>query len=237
MNDLKFAFRQLLKNPGFTAVAVLTLALGIGANTAIFTVMNALMFRLLPVADPLRLVLFGKGDSMGSTDGIPNGSATLFSYPMFRELQRNNHVFSDIAAIKSLTFTVHGRVAGGQELERVQVRLVSGSYFPVLGLVPEQGRLFADADDQVPGGHPLAIASDSWWKRRFGNEPFALGKTITIGSTAYSVVGLTPRHFFGTTIGESTDLWIPLAMEAEISPGWNGLTNRFFQSLHLIGRV
>ena len=237
MNDLKFAFRQLLKNPGFTAVAVLTLALGIGANTAIFSVMNALMFRLLPVADPLRLVLFGNGDSLGSTDGIPNGSTTLFSYPMFRELQRNNNVFSDIAAIKSLTMAVHGRVPGGHKLEKMQVRLVSGSYFPVLGIVAQQGRLFTDADDQVPGGHPVAIASDSWWNRRFANEPFTSGKTIAIGSTVYTLVGVTPRRFFGTTIGESPDFWMPLTMEAQISPGWNGLTNRFFQSLHLIGRM
>src|SRR5438552_15425479 len=159
MNDLKFAFRQLLKNPGFTAVAILTLALGIGANTAIFSVMNALMLRMLPVADPSRLVLFGNGDSMGSTDGFPSGTTTLFSYPMFRELQQNNHVFSDVAAIKSLPLTVHGHVTGGQELEKMGIRLVSGSYFPILGLVPHGGRLFTDSDDQIPGGHPLAVAS------------------------------------------------------------------------------
>jgi len=162
MNDLRFAFRQLLKNPVISGVAILTLALGIGANTAIFSVMNALMLRLLPVADPARLVLFGNGDSMGSTDGFPNGSTTLFSYPMFRELQRNNQVFSDVAAIKSLPLTVHGRVTGGQELEKMEIRLVSGSYFPVLGLVPQEGRLFTDADDQIPSGHPIAVASDSW---------------------------------------------------------------------------
>src|SRR5438874_4433142 len=237
MNDLKFAFRQLLKNPVISCIAILTLALGIGANTAIFSVMNALMLRLLPVADPLRLVLFGNGDSQGSTDGFPSGSTTLFSYPMFRELQRNNHIFSDVAAIKSLPLTVHGRVAGGQELEKIQIRLVSGSYFPLLGLVPQEGRLFTDADDQIQGGHPIAVASDSWWTRRFANEPFVTGKTVTIGSTVYSIVGVTPRKFFGTTVGESPDFWIPLAMEAQISPGWNGLTNKFFQSLHVIGRL
>ena len=237
MNDVKFAFRQLLKNPIITCTAILTLALGIGANTAIFSVMNALMLRMLPVADPSRLVLFGNGDSMGSTDGFPSGTTTLFSYPMFRELQQNNHVFSDVAAIKSLTLTVHGRVTGGQELEKMGIRLVSGSYFPVLGLVPHDGRLFTDSDDQIPGGHPLAVASDSWWSRRFANEPFVPGKTITIGSTVYSIAGITPRKFFGTTVGECPDFWIPLAMEAQISPGWNGLTNKFFQSLHLIGRM
>src|SRR6267154_4979103 len=158
MNDLKFAFRQLLKNPVIACIAILTLALGIGANTAIFSVMNALMLRLLPVADPSRLVLFGNGDSIGSTDGLPGGSTTLFSYPMFRELQRNSQVFSDVAAVKSLSLTVHGRVAGGHELEKMQIRLVSGSYFPVLGLIPQAGRLFTDSDDQMPGGHAIAVA-------------------------------------------------------------------------------
>src|SRR5438876_3667684 len=237
MNDLRFAFRQLLKNPVISCIAILTLALGIGANTAIFSVMNALMLRMLPVADPARLVLFGNGDSLGSTDGFPSGSTTLFSYPMFRELQRNNQVFSDVAAIKSLPLTVHGRVTGGQELEKLKIRLVSGSYFPVLGLVPHEGRLFTDADDKIPGGHPIAVTSDTWWGRRFANEPFVPGKTVTIGSIVYSIVGVTPRKFFGTTVGESPDFWIPLAMEAQISPGWNGLTNKFFQSLHVIGRL
>jgi len=156
---------------------------------------------------------------------------------MFRELQRNNQVFSDVAAIKSLPLTVHGRVMGGQELEKVEIRLVSGSYFPLLGLVPQEGRLFTDADDQIPGGHPIAVASDSWWTRRFANEPFTPGKTITIGFTVYTLVGITPRKFFGTTVGESPDFWIPLTMEAQISPGWNGLTNKFFQSLHVLGRL
>src|SRR3989449_6847684 len=197
MNDLKFAFRQLLKNPVITSIAILTLALGIGANTAIFSVMNALILRMLPVVDPARLVLFGTGDSMGSTDGFPSGTTTLFSYPMFRELRRNNRAFSDVAAIKSLTLTVHGRVTGGQELEKMGIRLVSGSYFPVLGLVPREGRLFTDADDQIPGGHPIAVTSDTWWGRRFANEPFVPGKTVTIGSTVYSIVGITPRKFFG----------------------------------------
>jgi len=237
MNDLKFAIRQLLKNPVITGIAILTLALGMGANTAIFSVMHALMLRLLPVADPSRLVLFGNGDSIGSTDGLPGGSTTLFSYPMFRELQRNNQAFSDVAATKSLSLTVHGRLAGGRELEKVQIRLVSGSYFPVLGLQAQQGRLFTDSDDQIPGGHPIAVASDSWWSRRFANEPFAPEKTITIGSTAYTIVGITPRKFFGTTVGEAPDFWIPLTMEAEISPGWNGLKNKLFQSLHVIGRL
>src|SRR5205809_6513545 len=163
MNDLRFAFRQLLKNPIISCIAILTLALGIGANTSIFSVMNALMLRLLPVADPSRLVLFGNGDSMGSMDGFPNGSTTLFSYPMFRELRRNNQVFSDVAAIKSLTLTVHGRVTGARELEQMEIRLVAGSYFPVLGLVPQAGRLFTDSADQMPGGHAIAVASDPWW--------------------------------------------------------------------------
>src|SRR5437879_3167582 len=139
MNDFKFAFRQLRRNPVITSAAILTLALGIGANTAIFSIMDSLMLRTLPVADPARLVLFGNGDSMGSTDGMPNGSWTLFSYPMFREMQRNNRVFSDIAAIKSIILDVHGRIQGRSDLEKMRVQMVSGSYFPVIGLTARSG--------------------------------------------------------------------------------------------------
>jgi predicted permease len=237
MQDLKFAIRQLMRKPGFSAVAVLTLALGIGANTAIFSLINSLLLRMLPVASPAKLVLFGDGKSAGSTDGMPSGSRTLFSYPMFHEFQRNNGAFTDVAAMKSLLFRVHGRVKGNQELERLQIQLVSGSYFPMLGVHPWQGRLLGEADDRNAGGHPVAVANAAWWGRRFGEGPFDAEKTINIGGTIYAIVGLTPKQFFGTTVGESPDLWIPLSMEKEISPGWNGLTNELFQSLHLIARL
>ena len=176
MNDLKFAVRQLLKNPGFAAVAILTLALGIGANTAVFTVTDALILRALPVLEPRQLVLFGNAGSMGSTDGIPGGSVQLFSYPMYRQLKEGNHVFSNVAAMKSLILDFHGRVQSRGELEKLRVQLVSGSYFPLLGILPAAGRLLTEDDDRIPGGHPVAVVAQSWWTQHFGKEPFQPGR-------------------------------------------------------------
>jgi len=235
--DLRYALRQLRKSPGFTAVVVLTLALGLGANTAIFSVLDALMLRKLPVTEPLQLELFGKGQWVGGLDSLPNRSWQLFSYPFFREFSQKNEVFSDVAAINSIMFGAHGRVAGGANLEKIETELVSGTYFKTLGVNPVLGRTLTSADDQIPGAHPVAVASFSWWLRRFGKDPSVVGKTITIGATLYSIIGVAPPEFFGATVGQSPDLWIPLAMEKEISPGWNGLDEPLaFQTLYLIGR-
>ena len=234
--DVRYPLRQLRKNPAFGAIAVLTLALGIGANTAIFSLLDAVLLRSLPVRAPEELELFGKGNWRGSIDDLPNRSWQLFSYPFFRDFRQKNQVFSDAAAIDSIPFDTHGRVAGGSNLEKIDVELVSGTYFNVLGVNPVIGRVFTDADDQTPGGHPIAVASYSWWQKRFGKDPTAVGKTVTIRSTVYTVIGVTPPEFFGVTVGQSPDLWIPLAMEKEISPGWNGLDKNLFQSLYIIAR-
>ena len=234
--DLRYAVRQLRKSPGFIAIAVLTLALGIGANTAVFSLLNAVLLRNLPVLEPQQLMLFGTGTWAGSIDNLPNRSWQLFSYPFFREFRLKNQVFSDVAAINSISFDTHGRVAGGANLEKIGVSLVSGTYFHVLGVNPIFGRVLTDADDQTPGGHPIAVASYVWWQRRFGKNPDAVGKTVMIRSTLYTIVGVAPPEFFGVTVGESPDLWIPLAMAKEISPGWNGLNENLFQSLYIIAR-
>src|SRR5215470_11765393 len=136
LKDLRYALRQLRKNPGFAAVAVITLALGIGANSAIFSLLNAVLLRNLPVRDPQQLLLLGKGTWRGSMDELPNRSWQLFSYPFFREFRQKNEVFSDIAAIDSILFSTHGRVADGANLEKVDVELVSGTYFNALGVNP-----------------------------------------------------------------------------------------------------
>ncbi len=238
--DLRYAGRMMRKSPGFTAVAVLSLALGIGANTAIFSLVNAVMLRALPVHEPRRLVLFGKGRSVGITDSLPNRSWQLFSYPFYRHVQRKNEVFSSVAAMESLPNSVSARVNGASAAERVEVRLVSGTYFSVLGVNPVLGRAFTDADDQTPGGHPVAVASYAWWKRRFGGDPSIAGRTLTIGPVVYTVVGVAPPEFFGTAVGESPDLWIPLAMLAQVPPGWGGdkaLQDQLFQSLYIISRL
>jgi predicted permease len=238
LQDLRYSARMLWKNPGFTLIAALTLSLGIGANTAIFSLIDAVLLRMLPVREPERLALFGAGESQGITVSFPNGSTDLFSYPFYRDVRQRNQVFSDVAAIQSLPNNVYGIVSGaGSDPEMIGARLVSGSYFSVLGVEAVLGRAFTDADDQVPGGHPVAVASHAWWERRLGADPAAVGKTITIGSTVYTLIGVMPRDFFGTEVGESPDIWIPLAMEEQVPPGWKGRNNNLFQSLYLVARL
>jgi len=236
IQDLRYGLRMLVKGPGFTAVAVLTLALGIGANTAIFSLMNAVMLRVLPVQNPGELVLFGTGRARGDTEDF--ASTKAFSYPFYREMRQKNEVFSDVSALLSVLFEgMHGAIGGSANLEPIDVQLVSGTYFPALGVKPLLGRAFTEAEDEPAGGHPVAIASYSWWQRRFGRDPSLVGKTVSLGSTVYTIIGVTPSEFFGTNVGESPDLWIPLSMEKEVSPGWNGLDNKSFQSLEIIARL
>jgi len=240
IQDLRYGLRMLLKHKGFTAVAVLSLALGIGANTAIFSLIDAVMLRSLPVHEPERLVLFGKAESAGITIGFPDSSWDLFSYPTYSEVRQRNQVFSDLAAVHSFPSRVHGVVhASGStgELEQINAQMVSGTYFSVLGVNALLGRTLTSDDDITPGGHPVVVASHSWWQRRFGGDPSVIGSTINIDKTSYTIIGVGPSEFFGTTVGDSPDIWVPLSMEEQLPPGWKGLNNRMFQSLYLIGRL
>ena len=240
LQDLRFGMRMLFKHKGFTAVAILSLALGIGANTAIFSLIDALMLRSLPVQQPEQLVLFGNANSAGITTGFPDSSWDLFSYPTYRDLRQRNQVFSDLAAVHSFGSRVHGIIRSGKdggELEQINAQMVSGTYFPVLGVNALLGRALDQDDDVTPGAHPVVVASYSWWQRRFGGDPSVIGNTVTIDKTAYTIVGVAPKEFFGTTVGESPDIWVPLSMEEQLPPGFKGLNNRFFQSLYLIGRL
>jgi len=235
--DLRYAFRMMKTSPGFTLVAVLSLALGIGGNTAIFSLMNAVMLRSLPVQQPEQLVLFGEGRWGGITDSLPDRSWQLFSYPFYREVQRENHVFSSVTAMMSLGNDTRAVVEGAKASEPVSTRLVSGTYFSVLGANAIVGRTFTDAEDQKPGADPVVVMSYSWWQRRFARDPSVVGKSLTMGSTVYKIIGVAPPQFFGTTVGDSPDLWIPLAMNAQVPPGWGGdkaRTDPHFQCLYIL---
>jgi predicted permease len=236
VRDVRYGARMLRRNPGFTVVAVMTLALGIGANTAIFSLLDAVLLRTLPVRDPQQLVFFGRTAASGSTGFTPNGRTELFSYSFFHDFRRANQVFSDVAAMSSVLYRPSGRIGNG-DVERVAIELVSGSYFHTLGVSALVGRTFADTDDATPGGHAVAIASYSWARQRFDNVSSILGSTVSIGSHLYVVVGVAPPAFSGMTVGQSPDLWIPLAMQREISPGWNGLERPMFQTLHMVARL
>ena len=236
LQDIGYGLRAMMRTKGITIVALLSLALGIGANTAIFSLLDAILLRPLPVEKPEELVLFGNGNPPVLPTGLPHGSTHLFSYPFYREISQKNEVFSGVTAIDSIEFAAQGTVAGGGR-EMMHCDLVSGTYFSVLGLRPVLGRLLADSDDQAPGSGPVAVISYGWWKRRFATDPSVIGKTVQFGTKGYTIVGVAPPEFFGTSVGQSPDFWIPLSMEKEVSPGWNGLNDKFFQSLYLIARL
>src|SRR6476620_2749527 len=165
LQDVRYALRQLRKSSGFTAVAILSLALGIGANTAIFSLLNAILFRKLPVTSPEQLVLFGRGRWVGSMNGMPNRSWDLFSWPFYREFSAQNHVFSGVAAVDSIEFGTHASLSGGpQWLSHLD--LVSGNFFDVLGVHPALGRTLTWDDDRTPGAGAVAVASYGWWMRQ-----------------------------------------------------------------------
>jgi predicted permease len=236
VQDIRFGLRQLRKSPGFTSIALLSLALGIGANTAIFTLVNAILLRPLPVQNPGELVLFGDGSTQGLTLSVPDGNWQLFSYSFFHDFRRQAASFSGIAAVNSNQFVNKASIAGSA-YQTTHVDLVSGSYFSVLGVPAFLGRTIVESDDSAPGAGPVAVASYAWFLRHFNGDPSALGKTIRIQSHDYTLVGVARPGFAGVTVGQSTDLWIPLSMEKEISPGQNGLDNKFSQSLCLIARL
>jgi predicted permease len=236
LQDVSFGLRTMLRrSPILTLVAVLSLALGIGANTAIFSLLDAILLRSLPVAAPHQLVLFGKGRWVGSTDGMPKKSWDLYSYPWYREFAQKTDVFSGVTAINSIEFGTHGSFSAGPR-QLVRADLVSGSFFNVLGVRATLGRTLDENDDRAPGAGPVAVASYAWWTSR-GRDPSVLGKTLRIENSSYTIVGIAQPGFFGVTVGQSPDFWIPLSMEKEISPGWNGLEDKDFQSLYLIARL
>jgi predicted permease len=236
-HDLSYGLRMLRKAPGFTVVAVLTLALGIGANTAIFSFVNALVLRALPVHDPRALVWFGPGDVSGNSGGFPDSDMSLFSYTIYREMARRAEVFSGVAAVNSWVFHLYGHIENSDRLEPMKAQLVSGTYFNVLGINPALGRLFTDADDQVLGGHPVAVISYAWWANRFSHDPGVLGKTIEISGKLYTIIGVAPRGFSGTTVGDPADMWVPLRMMDAIAQGPHKLNDRFYEALDIFARL
>ena len=236
LQDLRIGLRGLAKTPGFTSVALLSLALGIGANTAIFTLLNAVMLRPLPVPHPEQLYLFGKGQWVGSMDGMPNRSWQLFSYPLYKDFAARATAFRGVAAQSSIQMGSHVSLGGGA-MEHVRIDLVSGSYFNVLEVNPAMGRVLGESDDQAAGASPVAVASFGWFQRHFGGNAAALGQTVHIQGRDYTIVGVAQAGFTGIDAAQPADLWIPLSMEKEISPGWNGLADHDFQSLYLVGRL
>jgi predicted permease len=224
--DIRYGSRMLWKNPGFTVVAVLTLALGIGANTAIFTVLNAVLLSSLPVKDPHQLVVLSDPDSHGMSIGGQNGDRSLLTYPEFRYLSEHNGIFNGVLAAdsgsRSMPVSIEqasARAADRAEGSPAIVSLVSGSYFSVLGVNAIVGRTFTADADNVRDANAVAVISYNFWQSRFGGDVTAVGKRLRIRQTSYDIIGVTPRGFFGETVGSSPDVYVPLTMQSEILPG------------------
>ena len=233
VQDLRYALRTFRKSPLFVTVAVVSLAFGIGANTAIFTLVDQLLLRLLPVKDPQQLVLFwGRGPHYGSNNG-----RYKLSYPMYSDFSRNNQVFSGMFARwnTSMSVSADGRT------ERVQGELVSGTYFPVLGVGAALGRLFTPDDDKTPGGHPLAVISYRYWVSRFAQNPNVIGKKILVNGYPLTIIGVSQAGFDGTTPGESPQVRVPLMMKAEmdsVGPKFDyNFTSRRGRWINVFGRM
>src|ERR1700722_9903929 len=244
--DLRYGMRMLAKTPGFTLIAVLTLALGIGANTAIFSVLDSVMLRSLPVPHPQQLAVLTDPDEHGSHFGSQTGGRSLLAYSEFEYLRDHNQVFSQMFAADSnlpeLEVTIAASSHYGQK-ETARVRLASGDYFDTLEIRPAAGKLFTSEVDRARGASPIAVISYAFWKQRFGLNPAALGQNIQIHDTAFEIVGVTPPGFFGETVGEAPDIWVPMMMEQAIYPGKDylspstqGILNQYMW-LQVIGRV
>ena len=215
--DLRYGLRQLRRSPGLTAVITLSLALGIGANTAIFSVINAVMLRMLPVHDPERLVQIGFEGKHSSQSFVGES----FSYPLFKELRQRNQVFTDISAFDywdSLDAHLASPDSGAGG-ESIKGQLVSVNFFSLLGVSAVVGRTFAADEDNGAGAHPVAVISYALWARLFARDPAVLGKKVTIGDTPFTIVGVAPAHFSGVNPGRACDLWVPVSMQPQLIPG------------------
>ncbi len=236
--NLRFALRTLFKAPFVTIVAIVSLALGIGANAAIFSLFDRMLLRPLPVADPARLVnLSAPGPKPGSTSCNEAGSCDdVFSYAMFRDLEQSDAAHATLSGLAAhvlfgANVSAHGDTSSENGL------LVSGSYFPTLGLAPAIGRLLTPDDDRVIGESHVAVLSHVFWRKRFGQDPNVLNTPITINGQTMTVVGVAPQGFDGTTLGARPDVFVPVTMRGFMQPNFKGLDDRRAYWAYLFARL
>jgi putative ABC transport system permease protein len=230
--DLRYGLRMLAKSPGFTAVAVLTLALGIGANTTIFSLADALLFRPFPVREPARLV------ALTRQKVEPPEYYSSFSYPDYQDLREQAKTLSGLAASSSIvvSMTMNG------EATRIVGEIVSGNYFSVLGVSPAFGRAFLPEEDQAAGAHPVIVVSDDFWRQRLNADRGIIGKALTLNGGSFTVVGVAPAAFRGLSVGSSPAFWVPLAMHDQMMPSFTFEGHSLFPArgcdwLDLVGRL
>jgi predicted permease len=237
LQDLRYGWRQLRRSPGFTLVAVLTLALGIGANTAVFTLVDAVMLKSLPVADPQQLYSLGADDNCCQMTGM-QGNFTIYSYPLYQYLQEHNPQFSQLAAFQAGAMPVAVRRSRGAEAAQpYRGEFVSGNYFQMFGISAYAGRMLTPADDRS-SAPPVAVMSYRVWQQRYGADPGVIGSRLVINSKVFTLAGITPPGFFGDRLtGDPPDFWLPIGTE----PVLNGLVSILREPgefwLYLTGRL
>jgi predicted permease len=227
--DLRYAIRTFIKAPGFTLIAVLSIALGIAANTSIFTLVNAVLFKPMPVPHPEQLAALYTTEPNSRYPG-------QFSYPDYRDYRDHNEVFSDLFVHYGTPVSMKN---GSDKAELIWSELVTGNYFTGLGVTPAAGRVLSPDDDRVEGGHPVAVLSDGFWRRRFAGDPGIVGKEIRLNGHEFTVIGVARQGFSGTRfVGFIPDVWMPLAMHSQIVAGSEGwFENRGGQSFNVNGRL
>jgi predicted permease len=226
LQDLRYGTRQLLKRPGFTFLAIISMALGIGANTAIFSLVDTVVFRPLPVKNASELQeLYGT---------LHNGADyTIQSYLNYKDYRDRNQVFSGLIAYR----LVVASLSHNGNNERVWGSLVSWNYFDVLGVQPTLGRGFRAEEDQTPNSHPVVVLSYGCWQKRFGSDPSIVGRTVSLNNTTFIVVGIAPKGFIGTEVAYAPELWAPLMMGPVLEPGSKWLEQRGSDNLFVVGRL
>ncbi|HYV03221.1 MAG TPA: ABC transporter permease [Blastocatellia bacterium] len=208
LRDIRYAIRTMIKSPGFTAVAVLSLALGIGANTSIFSIVNTLLLKPLPYKDPDRLAqVFRQTDETGK--GLE--ASELWSYPKFQVIRDNSETFDQLAAVSDQNFPV----TDSDNPERLNAEMVSASYFPMLGVEASVGRTFSADEDTTPGTHPVALLSYGIWQRRFGGDAKVIGETISLNKVPLTIVGVLPEGFKGQK--GTAEVWVPMMMAPRLT--------------------
>jgi len=235
LQDIRYGIRMLARNPGFTAVAVLTLALGIGANTAIFTIVNAVLLNPLPVTDAAHLFELDTTDRK-TTVALGNATRLGMSVRNYEDFARQADVFSGITGFMGIGLTQ----SGGDAPKRFQGSLVTANYFAVLGVRAVLGRTFRPDEDQHPGGDTVAVVSYGFWSREFGSSPEVPGKRLTLNGTDYTVIGVTPPQFKGTFLFANSDqIWLPISMHTQVLAGFieDHFLDRRFLDLNTVGRL
>src|SRR5690348_7244205 len=224
MRNLRLAYRTLFRTPLVTGVAVLSLALGIGANAAIYSLFHELLLAPLPVPHPEQLVVFGGNTPTpgGHQTTLAGGdSKWVFSYAMFRDFEAQPGPFSGVAAHQDF----QANIAFRRNTVNVNAEYVSGSYFPVLGVKPALGRLIGPEEDKVIGANPYVVLSHSYWTNQLGSDPSVLGQTMTVNGQIFRIIGVAPAGFQGTTLGNKPDLFVPITMRGALE-GFNGYQDR-----------